>query len=319
MEKRPKNSPMKCAVFGGGGFIGSSICDRLLQEGHSVRIFERPKVQPYREFRVDERVEWMEGDMLSEGDLKECLQGVDAVFHLVSTTLPKNSNEDHIYDVQSNLVGSLRLLEAMVTQKVSKIIFISSGGTVYGPPQYLPVDENHPTNPMVSYGITKLAIEKYLRIYRDLHGLKPIILRVSNPFGARQRIESAQGAVTVFLHRALHGDPIEIWGDGSVIRDYLHVSDVAEAFIKSLDYNGNEMVFNISSGKGISLNDLVTIISNSTGRSLKKQHLPARNFDIPVNILCNKLASREIGWQPKTDIEEAIKIVFSELKKMYIE
>ena len=261
---------MKCAVFGGGGFIGSSICDRLLQEGHSVRIFERPKVQPYREFRVDERVEWMEGDMLSEGDLKKCLQGVDAVFHLVSTTLPKNSNEDPIYDVESNLVGSLRLFEAMVAEKVWKIIFISSGGTVYGPPKYLPVNESHPTNPTVSYGIIKLAIEKYLQLYRDLHSIRPVILRVSNPFGAKQRIESAQGAVTAFIHKALRGEPIEIWGDGSVTRDYLHVSDVAAAFVKALDYEGEEMVFNISSGKGTSLNDLVSIIESSIGEKLEK-------------------------------------------------
>ena len=114
---------------------------------------------------------------------------MDAVFHLVSTTLPKSSYEDPIYDVESNLVGSLRLLEAMVAQRVGKIIFISSGGTVYGPPEYLSVDESHPINPTVSYGITKLSIEKYLQLYRDLHGIKPVMLRVSNPYGARQRVE----------------------------------------------------------------------------------------------------------------------------------
>jgi len=305
---------MKCAVFGGGGFIGSTICDRLLQRGHSIRIFERPKVHPYREFRVDERVEWMEGDMLSEGDLKRCLANVDAVFHLVSTTLPKNSNEDPIYDVESNLIGSLRLFEAMVTQKVGKIIFISSGGTVYGPPKYLPVDESHPTNPTVSYGITKLSIEKYLQLYRDLHGIRPVILRVSNPYGSKQRVESAQGAVTAFIHKALRSEPIEIWGDGSVTRDYLHVSDVAEAFVKALDYEGDEMVFNISSGKGTSLNDLVTIIELSIGRKLEKLYLPGRIFDIPVNILGNDLAVGELGWRAQLNLEEGIRIVINELQ-----
>jgi UDP-glucose 4-epimerase len=306
---------MKCAVFGGGGFIGSAICDRLLQDGHSVRIFERPKVQPYRAFRDDEDMEWMEGDMLSGGDLKKCMAGVDAVFHLVSTTLPKNSNEDPIYDVESNLVGSLRLLEVMVAQKVGKIVFISSGGTVYGPPKYLPVDEKHPTNPTVSYGITKLAIEKYLQLYRDLHGIRPLILRVSNPFGAKQRVESAQGAVAAFIHKALRGEPIEIWGDGSVTRDYLHVSDVAEAFVKALDYEGKETVFNISSGKGTSLNDLVGAISGMLGRDVKKNHLPGRDFDIPVNILGNNLAAVELGWKPQLNLEEGIRFVINELQQ----
>jgi UDP-glucose 4-epimerase len=314
MGKLPKQSQMKCSVLGGGGFIGSAICDRLLQDGHSVRIFERPKVQPYRKFRVDEDVEWMEGDILSEGDLKRCLAGVDAVFHLVSTTLPKNSNEDPIYDVESNLVGSLRLLEVMVAQRVGKIIFISSGGTVYGPPQYLPVDESHPTNPTVSYGITKLSIEKYLRLYRDLHGIKPVILRVSNPFGAKQRVESAQGAVSAFIHKALKGEPIEIWGDGSVTRDYLHVSDVATSFVKALDYEGKEIVFNISSSKGTSLNDLVTIISGVIGRKVEKNYLPGRDFDIPINILGNDLAAGELGWRPQLDLEEGIRFVINELR-----
>jgi len=305
---------MKCAVFGGGGFIGSAICDRLLQDGHAIRIFERPGVQPYRAFLPGEAVEWLEGDMLSEGDLKKCLRGADAVLHLVSTTLPKNSNEDPIYDVESNLVGSLRLLEAMVEQKVRRILFISSGGTVYGPPEYLPVDEKHPTNPTVSYGITKLAVEKYLRLYRDLHGLKPVILRVANPFGAKQRVASAQGAVTAFIHKALRGEPIEIWGDGSITRDYLHVSDVAEAFAKALEFQGDEMIFNISSGHGTSLNELFTIIGNAVGKTIEKIHLPGRTFDIPSNILCNKLAGKDLLWEPKLSLEQGIKKTIQELQ-----
>ena len=305
---------MNCAVFGGGGFIGSAICDSLLQEGHSVRIFERPNVRPYRTFGDGEQVEWMEGDMLSEGDLKKSLQGMDAVFHLVSTTLPKNSNDDPIYDVESNLVGSLRLLEAMVAQKVGKIIFISSGGTLYGPPEYLPVDEKHPTNPTVSYGITKLAIEKYLRLYGNLHGIRPVMLRVSNPFGARQKVESAQGAVTAFIHKALRNEKIEIWGDGSVTRDYLHVGDVARAFVNALEYQGDEVIFNVSSGRGTTLNELVDIIGKVAGRKLDKIYLPGRVFDIPSNILCNNLAAKKLQWVPKLSLEQGITLTIQELQ-----
>ena len=138
---------MKCVVFGGGGFIGSAIADRLLREGHELRIFERPRVTPYRLFDKHERVEWLTGDMLSAHDVRNAIEGMDVVLHLVSFTLPKSSNDDLIYDVQTNLVATIQLLNAMVAQNINKIIFISSGGTVYGLPKYLPIDERHPTDP----------------------------------------------------------------------------------------------------------------------------------------------------------------------------
>lgn len=297
---------MKVTVFGGGGFIGSTIVDRLLRDGHAVRVFERPRVAPYRIFAKNEQVEWITGDLLSRHDVGCALGGADAVFHLVSTTLPKSSNEDPIYDVQSNLVASLQMLDAMIEQKVPRIVFISSGGTVYGRPRYTPIDERHPTEPEVSYGITKLAIEKYLQMYGRLHNIKPIILRVTNPYGERQRIETAQGAVGVFLHRALNGQPIEIWGDGTVQRDFLHVSDVADAFAQALTYTGSETVFNISSGKGLSLNELINMIEKVNNCPIERIYKPARPFDIPINFLCNKLAQQELGWSPMIKIEDGL-------------
>ena len=297
---------MKILIFGGGGFIGSTIADRLLAEGYPLRIFERPRVQPYRKFKDNESVEWLAGDLSSSHDVSDAIQGVDAVLHLVSTTLPKNSNDDPIYDVQSNVVASLHILNAMVAYKVSKIIFISSGGTVYGNPIYLPVDEVHPTNPVVSYGITKLAIEKYLQMYERLHGIKAIALRVANPYGERQRVETAQGAVGVFLHHALKGTPIEIWGDGSVTRDYIHVSDVAEAFVKALNYTGDLRLFNISSGVGTPLNALIDMLEAVLGRSIERQYLPRRSFDIPVSVLCNNLMRSELGLTPLVSMPQGI-------------
>lgn len=297
---------MKYLIFGGGGFIGSHIADKLLQEGHSLRIFERPRVPPYRDFRDDEDVEWLTGDLLSLHDVTRAMVGVDAVLHLVSTTLPKNSNDDPIYDVQTNIVASLQILNAMVSLKIPKIIFISSGGTVYGTPVSFPIDESHPTNPNVSYGITKLAIEKYLLLYDRLHGIKSVILRVSNPFGDRQRIETAQGAIGVFLSRALRGLPVEIWGDGSVVRDYIYVGDVAEAFIKALDYSGIGNIFNIGSGAGLSLNQLVDKIEAVLNLSVERIYRPGRPYDVTVNILANQMATQELGWVPKTTLEEGL-------------
>jgi UDP-glucose 4-epimerase len=141
---------------------------------------------------------------------------------------------------------------------------------VYGNPSYLPVDENHPTEPLVSYGVTRLAIEKYLLLHQYLHGVKATILRVSNPFGQRQRVETAQGVVAAFLSKALNGEPVEIWGDGTVVRDYIYVSDVAEAFARAIAYEGHRSVFNISTGVGTSLNELIDLVERVVGRTLVK-------------------------------------------------
>lgn len=297
---------MKCVIFGGGGFIGSAVTDRLLLDGASVRIFERPRVEPYRDFKADEQVEWITGDFLSTHDVSSAIEGVDVVVHLVSTTLPKNSNDDPIYDVQTNVVGMLQMLNAMVAHNVRKIVFTSSGGTVYGIPKYLPIDEEHPTDPLVSYGITKLVIEKYLHLYERMHGLKAIMLRVANPYGERQRIETAQGAIGVFLHHALSGKPIEIWGDGSVTRDYIHISDVADAFARAVDYSGPNSIFNISSGSGTSLNELIGILEETLGKHIERHYLPARSFDVPVSVLSNDLARAELHWAPSTSMREGI-------------
>jgi UDP-glucose 4-epimerase len=297
---------MKITIFGGGGFIGSSIVDRLLKDNHELRIFERPRVGPYRQFPDDERVEWLTGDLMSIHDVSSAIDGVEVVLHLVSTTLPKNSNDDPVFDVQTNLIATLQLLNAMVDKQVRKIVFISSGGTVYGNPIYLPIDENHPTEPRVSYGITKLAIEKYLLMYQHLHGIKANILRVANPFGERQRVETAQGAVGVFLSKAIQNQPLEIWGDGSVTRDYLYISDVAEAFCRAVEYDGTESVFNISSGIGTSLNELISKIERVLGREVVRQYRPGRPFDVPVSVLDNSLARQELRWEPRVKLEEGI-------------
>lgn len=306
---------MICVIFGGGGFIGSAIADRLLMDGHTLRIFERPRVEPYRAFAEHERVEWLTGDFLSVHDVSNAVDGADVVLHLVSTTLPKSSNDDPIYDVQSNLVATLQMLNTMVALNVRKIIFISSGGTVYGTPVYLPIDEMHPTEPRVSYGITKLAIEKYLLLYERMHDIKATILRVANPFGKRQRVETAQGAVGVFLHRALKGLPIEIWGDGSITRDYIYIGDVAEAFARAVNYSGAKSIFNISSGVGTSLNDLAALIEEILGHSIERRYLPGRHFDVPVSVLSNDLAHRETGWAPKVLLREGVGITAESMAK----
>ena len=302
---------MKIIIFGGGGFVGSAIVDRLLVEGHDLRVFERPRVEAYRTFLTTEKVEWMTGDMLSGHDLHMALEDRELVIHLVSTTLPKSSNEDPIYDVQSNLVGTLQILNSMVEMNIKKIIFISSGGTVYGTPKYLPIDEKHPCNPQVSYGIIKLAIENYLLLYKRLHGIKPIIFRVANPYGKRQRVETAQGAIGVFIHRAINNQSIDIWGDGSSTRDYIYIDDVAEIFALAVHYSGSKNIFNVSSGIGTSLNELLDTIQGIFGHPIAWKYLPKRDFDISTSVLSNEKALSELGWKPNTSLRKGIEMTIN--------
>lgn len=297
---------MKCLVLGGGGFLGSHLSEALLSQGHAVRIFDRPNLLRFRSFHRDAPVEWVEGDFINREHVADAVHGCDIVYHLVSTTLPRSSNENPPYDVQTNVIGTLHLLEAARQCRVRKVIFVSSGGTVYGIPREVPIKESHPTDPLCSYGITKLAIEKYLALFHLLHGLEYCVLRLANPFGERQRIAAAQGAVAVFLDKALRGESIEVWGDGSVVRDFFHVSDAVSALTKALVYEGSHRVFNIGSGVGQSLNEILATIENFLGTPVERRYLPARAFDVPVSVLDISKAAELLNWAPQTPFAEGI-------------
>ncbi len=298
---------VKCLVFGGGGFIGANLCAGLLAAGHRVRVFEYPHVISQCAPEVMARVEWVEGDFLNPADVEAAVAGCDAAFHLVSTSLPKGSNDNPAYDVESNLVSTIRMLEAARRHGLGKVVFSSSGGTVYGVPRQIPIGESHPTEPICSYGIVKLAVEKYLHLFHALHGLDYAVLRLSNPYGEGQRAQSSQGAVAVFLHKALRDEPIEIWGDGTVTRDYLYIGDVVSAMLGALAYAGPERVFNIGSGSGLSLNELVARIGALLGRPVRHEHRDGRQFDVPVNILDIGRAGRHLDWRPQVPFEEGLR------------
>jgi UDP-glucose 4-epimerase len=298
---------MKCVLLGGAGFMGSHLAERLLAAGHAVRIFDVTDQGFADDARGRHDIEWVRGDFLDAGDVAAAIAGCQGVFHLVSTTLPQSSNQNPARDVADNIIGALHLLEACRREGGRKIVFASSGGTVYGVPRAVPITEDHPTHPITSYGIVKLTIEKYLELYRVLHGVDYCALRIANPFGERQRIASGQGAVTTFLQRAYRGEPIEIWGDGSVVRDYLYVGDVAEALVRALDHRGGRKVINIGSGVGRDLNEILAVIETVIGRPVERRYVPARNFDVPANVLDIGLARAELGWQPTTPFEEGLR------------
>lgn len=296
-----------CLVLGGAGFIGSHLAEALLQAGHRVRIFDRPHLDRLPAFLQRGEFEVFTGDFLNPRTLSPALDGSEIVFHLVSTTLPKTSNDNPMYDVESNVMGTLRLLELCRQQGVRKVVFASSGGTVYGVPRSVPIDESHPTDPICSYGIHKLAIEKYLQLNHRIHGLDYCVVRPANLYGPRQRLDIAQGAVAVFLDRALRGKPIQVWGDGSVVRDYLYVGDAAEALLKAAAFEGEPRLFNIGSGAGTSLTQLIKEIEALLGRAVPVEYTAARSLDVPANVLDASLARRHLGWAPRTSLAEGLR------------
>jgi UDP-glucose 4-epimerase len=288
---------------GGNGFIGTNLVDRLLEEGHSVRIYDR---SPNKFREVPREAEYVEGDLGNHGLIREAAGGAEVVYHFVSTTLPKTSNDDPIYDVRSNLVDTIQLLETCVESGVRKVVFASSGGTVYGPPESIPISEDHPTNPITSYGIVKLAVEKYLRLFHQLYGLDYAALRISNPYGAYQDPEGQQGAISVFLHRIYTGRPITIWGEGDVVRDYLYVSDLVDALESAAGADSGGQVLNIGSGSGVSLNELLHLMAEVVGEEPLVEYLPARPLDVPVSVLDIGRARDMLGWWPKTELVEGV-------------
>jgi UDP-glucose 4-epimerase len=294
---------LKSLVLGGNGFIGTHLVDGLLEEGWPVRIYDR---SPNRFRATPGGAEYVEGELGNHGLIRAAVEGMEVVFHFVSTTIPKTSNDDPIYDVRSNLVDTLQLLESCVEAGVRKVVFASSGGTVYGRPQGVPIAEDHPANPITSYGIVKLAVEKYLGLFEHLHDLDYAALRISNPYGPYQDPGGQQGVIPVFLNRLRTGRPVTIWGDGSVVRDYLYVSDLVEALKLAARADLGRKVLNVGSGRGTSLNELIAIIARVTGERPEVRYVAGRSLDVPANVLDVARVREELGWRPRTGLDEGI-------------
>ncbi|PJA31342.1 MAG: NAD-dependent epimerase [Zetaproteobacteria bacterium CG_4_9_14_3_um_filter_53_7] len=303
---------MKVLVLGGNGFIGSHVVDHLLAAGHKVRVFDRAP-ERYRE--PLKRVEYRLGGFDDTFQVAEALQGMDAVCHLISTTVPGTSNLDPVADVQSNLVNTLLLLEQMRKKGMKRILYLSSGGTVYGNPESSPIREDHPLNPISSYGVVKVAIEKYLNMYHQLYGLEPVILRPSNPYGSRQGHSGVQGLTGTLLARTLAGEALEIWGDGSVVRDYMHVSDLARLCVMALESDSCG-VFNAGSGEGHSINEIIILIRDAIDQELQVNYREGRAFDVKEVVLDISHAKAAFGWQPEISLADGIRDQLQWLKTL---
>jgi len=293
---------MKTLVLGGCGFIGSHIVDQLVASGHSVRVFDRYP-EKYRE--PVRGVDYNFGDFRDTMALIEALVDVELVFHLVSATFPGTAELDPQADVRDNILPTLSLLDAMAKFGVHRLLYLSSGGTVYGIPNTVPTPETHPLRPINSYGIVKVTIEHYIELYRRTRRLLPIIIRPSNPYGPRQGHVGVQGVITTFLNRIARNEPIEVWGDGSVVRDYLYVEDLARLCVTAAD-SGKVGVYNGGSGQGTSVREIITYIEQATGRILNPVFKQARPVDVPNSVLDMSVVMKKFGWRSETRLQDGI-------------
>jgi UDP-glucose 4-epimerase len=292
---------LRVLVLGGCGFIGSHVVDRALAAGHQVRVLSRrpdPTRPPLPE--VDYRLAAFE-DLPA---LTKALQGCDAVLHLISTSNPASAESDPLGDVTGNLLGTIRLVQAMRAVGVLRLVYVSSGGAVYGPPQTLPIPERHPLRPIGSYGIVKSAIESYIAAAAQ-QGLVATVIRPANAFGPRQTASGNRGFITTALLRLAQDAPLDIYGDGKVVRDFLAVTDLADLCLQALQ-RGAGLTLNAGSGVGRTLIEVLTSIAQVTGRKPQVTHLHARGFDVPVSVLDITQARERLGWKPRITFEDAL-------------
>ena len=294
---------MSICIIGGNGFMGSHITDALLAAGQGVRSFDL-NAEAYR--APLDGVEYIAGNVTDPDAVRAAVKGARVVIHALTTTTPKTSNEKPVVDIETNLIPVVRMLDACVAEGVERVVYLSSGGTVYGVPQVSPIPETHPTRPICSYAVVKLAVEHYLGMYHALHGLDHVCLRLSNPYGPRQNPKAAQGAVAVFAGRALAGEPLMIWGDGSVVRDFLDVRDAAWAVVAAALGPARNVTFNLGSGQGTSLNAIVAAIETALGRPVAVERTEGRSFDVPRSVLDITRALDGLDWRPRIDLDEGI-------------
>ncbi|MCA9897843.1 MAG: NAD-dependent epimerase/dehydratase family protein [Ardenticatenaceae bacterium] len=297
----------KALVVGGNGFIGAHLVQKLVQIGWDVTVLH--KYEQPRYSTMPDAVRFLRGDLTQESLLAEAVAGQDVVFHLLWTTtaIHEVANRDPAADVQANLVPTIHLMEACRAAGVGRLVFTSSGGTVYGRTQIAPIPEDHPNNPVTAYGVSKLAVEKYLQMFHHLHGLDFVVLRPSVPYGPYQNPLARQGAVAVFLYRVAKGLPLTIWGDGSVTRDYFYISDLVDALILgSTQPINSQRIFNLGGAEEVSLNHLIALAEETVGRKAVVTYQPARDFDAPRVLLDTTQAETMLGWQPKVPMKDGL-------------
>ncbi len=299
---------MKILVLGGNGFIGKNLCKYVSSMGHDVISFD----MDYG-FRESTKITYVKGDFFQDDDLIPYLKDVDVVYHAISTINPGNSNNKYMQGYTHDFLQSVKLCD-LSKQYHFKIIYLSSGGTVYGFQTHMPIDEETLAIPINHYGNLKLCIENTFRTFNKQFNTNVIIARIANPYGPGQDYSKGVGFIDAALKRAIHNQTIEIWGDGTVIRDYIYIDDVCHMLASLIYYEGKESVFNISSNSGVSQNEIIKIIHKMVP-DISVKYLPARSVDVPAIILNNtKILS--VCKEQCIEIEEGITKYYKYLQNL---
>ena len=302
---------MRAFVTGGAGFIGSNLVDRLLAEGNSVDVVDNlstgslTNLSDARAAKLG-RLTFHQLDIRSP-DLGELMNRChpEVVFHLAAQADVRVSVADPILDAEVNVIGSLRVLEGARSSGAQKVVFASSGGTIYGDPapSDLPVKESHPQNPISPYGVAKKVVSDYLYAYRELHNLEFTSLALANVYGPRQDPHGEAGVVAIFAGRLLAGKPCTIYGDGKQTRDFVYVDDVVDAFARAAERGGG-LVLNVGTGTETSVNRLYQAMASYMGSTEPAMRAPDRPGELSRSCLDPARARIHLGWTPWTGLEE---------------
>lgn len=299
---------MNIILLGAAGFIGTNLVIALTKDNaNHITVVDRNRAyfKAVDDMKLS-NVDFIESDLTMDTDFDCLLQNQEIVYHLISTTVPTTSNQHIAEELKANVVLSANLFEACVKQNVKKVVFLSSGGTVYGKEVSCPLKEDTTTNPITSYGIQKVTIEKLLYLYNYMYGLDYRIIRLTNPYGPYQRPNGVLGAVTTFTYKALKGEEINVYGDGSVVRDFIYIDDAIRGILNIVEGNDHH-TFNLGCGYGTSIKQVLEAIESALGIKLNVKYTEARKVDVPVNFLDISSYEKHFGKLKPISLEEGIK------------
>jgi len=296
---------MKSLVTGGAGFIGSHVVDRLLADGHDVMVLDN--LSTGFERNVDERATLVKGSITDQPLLNKLFaeNAIEFVFHLAAQIDVRKSTDDPAFDAETNIIGSLQLIMTASKHKISKFIYISTGGAVYGEPKFLPADENHPINPLCPYGISKHTIEHYLYYMAWEKGLNYTVLRLPNVYGPRQNPEGEAGVVAIFINALRAGKIPTLFGHGKATRDYVYVGDVVDAVAAAKDTGDGELI-NLGWGKEVSVQNIYDAICQSMQLQITPHYDELRPGEIQAISLNAAKAKQLLDWTPRVSLAEGI-------------
>ena len=309
---------MNIIMLGAAGFIGTNLVIELARRDHNITVVSKELKHCKHILNMNfPNVKCIRSDLSVDTDYRSLVKNQDVVYHLLSSTVPTTSNQHISQEIINNVVLSSNLLDACVSTDVKKVIFFSSGGTVYGKEVGCPLKEDTPTKPISSYGVQKITIEKLIYLYHYMYGIDYRIIRLGNPYGPFQRPNGVLGAVTMFTYKALCGEPIVVYGDGSVIRDFIYIDDAIRGVLNISENNCKHKTYNLGSGYGTSINDVLNCIRETLNINVSVEYTGGRKVDVPVNYLDISRYEETFGKLNPIPLSEGIRKTASFLIKEY--